>query len=518
MKFINRLLIDFAYRLDTSLFYQRKRRFFYNILENNDYKYKKAFDMFMIILIFMSVFILIYDVKRTLPPLVDDFNNYVISIIFLIEYLLRFWISSSVTKAIIEQDEYSNLLDKDFNLSYVVSKIARDKLAYISSPKAIIDFFAIMPFFHELRLLRIFILFRFFKLFRYTKSLQIFASVLSTKKFEFFTLFSFAMIVVFVSSVLIYVMEGNNPNSHINTLYEAVYWSIVTISSVGYGDIAPVSEEGRFVAMFVIMVGIVVLAFTTSLFVSAFTEKLDEIREVKTVEQVSKIKKFYLICGYENIAREVTKKLLKNNFYVIVLDESSEHIKNAMEDGAVALNYNPGSVESYKKLNIDMKTQVKSILCLRENDIANVYTALTVRSINKEVYILSILMNSINKNKLVYAGINEILYEKELIGLIAREFVGQPVAFEVINAYRSEDNTIRIDEITITERIIENFAMIGKMDNVRYRVVILGIEKKSSARFFFNPIDGTHLEVGDILLVIGNYIFVQEFQKYLIKV
>jgi len=310
MKFINHILINTAYALSTSVWYQRKRRFFYNLLENDDYKYKKYFDIFMIFLIFLSVSILIYDVKGTLPIVLDDFNRYTISVIFLIEYLLRFWIFGSVSKIIIEHDEYNNLLSKDFDFSYVISTIAKEKLKYISSPKAIVDLLAIMPFFHELRLLRIFILFRVFKLFRYTKSMRIFASVLATKKFEFFTLFIFASVVIFISSVLIYIMEANQPNSSIKTLYGALYWSIVTISTVGYGDMVPTTSEGQLVAMFVIISGVAVLAFTTSLFVSAFTEKLDEIKEVKTIETISKIKKFYLICGYEDIAVEVAKKLM----------------------------------------------------------------------------------------------------------------------------------------------------------------------------------------------------------------
>ncbi len=512
---LKRWILDFAYYLDTSKSYQKRKRFFYNILENDQNKHKKYVDWFMITLIFISVSVLIREVKFHVNDYLMFFSNYVISLIFLIEYLLRFWVSSSVSKIIVSRAEHDTFLHRDVNLLKAFKEVLRVKMLYVVSPKALIDLFAIMPFFHELRLLRIFILFRVFKLFRYAKSFQTLSSVLATKKFEFLTLGIFASVVIFVSSVLIYVMEGNNPDSPINTLYEAVYWSIVTISTVGYGDITPVSHEGRFVAMLVITAGIAVLAFTTSLFVSAFTEKLDEIREIKTIEDVSKLKKFYLICGYEQVSREVARKLSLSGNDIIVMDEDAGHIALAKKDGYTALNYNPGIVDSYEKLNIDMDKQVKAVLCLREDDIENVYAALTIRSFNRDVFILSLLINDSNRKKLDFAGINNVVYPQELVGLITKELVGKPVAFEVIHELRSENADVKIDELGVTQRIVDNFPTVAELGNKEFRVVLLGIYKHRRDHFYFNPMDTTSLEVGDYLLVVGYQIFILEFEKYL---
>ncbi len=517
MNFFKRFIVDSAYAIQTAKAYQKKKRFFYNILENDENKYKKYFDLSMMLLIFISITILIREVKHDLPYHLVYFNSYVISIIFFVEYLLRLWVHGSVSQAVIKRYEHDSYLGRSFNLSKALRNIINSKLSYVFSIRAIIDLLAVLPFFHELRLLRVFILFRVFKLFRYTKSFQALASVLATKKFEFITLAMFSSIVIFVSSILIYVMEANNPKSPINTLYEAVYWSIVTISTVGYGDITPITDEGRFVAMLVIFAGISVLAFTTSLFVSAFTEKLDEIREMKTVEDISKIKKFHLICGYEEVAKEVAHSLSKKHKNVIVLDENMANVIQAKSDGFMAINYDPGSVESYAKLHIDINSQVESVLCLKQNDVENVYTALTVRSINKEINILSILVNESNRKKLEYAGINEIIYPQELVGMIVKELVGQPVAFEAIHELRSDESNITIDEIVITERILQHYSMIGELEHKRYRVIILGLYKNKSKSFYFNPLDETFLEEGDYLLAIGNKVFIKEFESSLHK-
>ncbi len=516
-KFLSRFLISFAYYLRSNAKYQKRRRFFYNLLENDNYKYKHYFDYFMIFLIFVSVFVLIREVHHHVDDVLMFINNVIISFIFFIEYLLRLWVNGSVTKIILEQEEHDTMLSREFQLDEVLKRIAKVKFEYMMTPKAIIDLLAILPFFHELRLLRLFVLFRVFKIFRYTKSFTGLVSVLASKKFEFFTLFLFASVVIFISSVLIFVIEGNNPASNIKDFFSALYWSVVTLSTVGFGDITPVSQEGRFVTIFIIISGVGVLSFFTSLIVSAFNERLDEFKEAKMIEDVTKLQKFYLICGYDTIAKEVVKEYKFKNKNIIVIDNKEERVNNAKSDGLQAFLLNPGSVASYTKLHVNFKKQVVAVLCLAHDDVANVYTALTVRSIDANVRILSLLMNDVNKKKLQFAGVNDIIYPQELIGMITRELVGQPVAFEAIHALRSENSIVKIGEIIITEGMLSHYSYVGDLGNKRFRIVLLGVYKKRYEKFWFNPIDSTLLEAGDILLVIGYGPFIAEFEKHLMS-
>ncbi|MCJ7764983.1 MAG: ion transporter, partial [Thiovulaceae bacterium] len=261
---VSRVMVDTAYLLKTSPRYKTVKKFFYNLLENSSYPYKRYFDLFMMVLIFSSVIILIREVHHEINIFLAVFNNYIVSLLFLIEYLFRFWVISDSSSIIIDQYEKDELLQRRFRVGRAILSVLSAKWHYVRSVAAIIDLLAVMPFFHELRLLRIFVLFRVFKIFRYTQNMQYFGYILSHKKFELLTLFTFASVVVFVASVLIYVMEANNPASAINTIFDAFYWSIVTISTVGYGDVTPVTQEGRMVAVIVIISGIAVIAFATS--------------------------------------------------------------------------------------------------------------------------------------------------------------------------------------------------------------------------------------------------------------
>ncbi len=85
----------------------------------------------------------------------------------------------------------------------------------------------------------------------------------------------------------------------INSLFDAIYWALITISTVGYGDISPKTPEGRIVSMIIIISGIAMISFVTSVIVSAFSEKLDELKENRIIEKINKSKEFIIICGLD---------------------------------------------------------------------------------------------------------------------------------------------------------------------------------------------------------------------------
>lgn len=515
MSFLSKHFVDFSYFLQASSRYQGTKRFFYSLLEDQSYPYKKYFDYFMMLLILSSVMLLIRGVKYPLHEYAIIYNDYIISIIFMIEYTLRFWVHSSISKGVINQYEKDELLGREFRFSRAIQKVLGEKWKYVSSVFAIIDLLAIMPFFHELRILRLFILFRAFKIFRYTKSLQQFAQVLATKKFEFFTLMVFASAMISVSAVLIYVAEANNENSAIDTIFEAFYWSFVTLSTVGYGDFVPVTDLGRVVAMIIIVSGVAVLAFTTSIVVSAFTEQLDGIKEQKMISDISKMKHFYLVCGYSEIAMIVAKRLQKDGLPVVVLEKDSEKMLAASKAKIPAIMADPSKQETYETYGIDLKKQVISVLCLEESDVQNIYTALTIRAIHSEMKMLSYLHEGKNRKKLSLAGVNTIIYPQELLGVIAKEFTGKPVAFDAIHVLRSQSTNIIMDEILIDERILNTKKTIKDLGIDMQKLILLGVYQKRE--FLFNPKLDVPLGLGDTLVVIGLDIIIEEYSLNLHK-
>ena len=513
MNLFPRILVEGAYYLQSALRYQKVKKFFYNLLENPSYPYKKYLDIFMIFLIFSSVFILIREVKHPVHDILYDFNTYVISFLFLIEYILRLWVQNSLSDIIIARYQKDELLSRPFNCKKALKLAFLSKWHYITSVSAIIDLLAIIPTYHELRVLRIFILFRVFKVFRYTKSIQQFTSILSSKKFELYTLLMFASIVVFVSAVLIYVMEANNPNSPINSLFDAFYWALVTISTVGFGDVVPITDVGRAVAMVIIISGVAVLSFFTSIIVSAFNEKLGELRENKSVQDLHKMKSFFLICGYSDTAKIVASRLKRNGKNIVVLDKDIQRVEDAKQRGLIAIQGDPTQLSSYKKFNINFEEKIRTILCLEEDDVLNVYIALTIRSISRKINVISIAQDENNIVKLKLSGANEVIFAQNIVGLLAREFGGKPVAFEAFHAMRSGEQQMYLEEIVIDNLILKNHLDIASLQHKRFFLLLLGFYRKGEKHFIFNPSLNVKLKESDILVFLGEQKFVNEFQK-----
>ncbi|MEA1917311.1 MAG: NAD-binding protein, partial [Campylobacterota bacterium] len=305
--------------------------------------------------------------------------------------------------------------------------------------------------------------------------------------------------------------EATNPDSPIDTLFEAFYWSLVTISTVGYGDLAPVTQSGRSVAMVIIMFGIAVISFSTSIVVSAFSDKLEDIRNNKMVSDISKYKNIFLICGYSPLASQVALKLIADGNSVVLLDSDEKSIEAAKKQKISAMKLDPASLESYKILNLDFNKDVRAVITLYNDDILNVYTALTIRSFNKKLKLISLLVNELHRKKLSLCGVDHIVYPQELVGLMVKEYSGRPVAFETIHELRSESQDINLEEIKVDKFIYKNSVYVCDLNTQKYKIILLGIYKEDSKLFLFNPIDSTIIEPSDILLLIGNTKLIKEF-------
>ena len=278
---MNSFFVNFAYFLESSKGYYSTKNFFYEILEDTNSLKRKYFDFFMIFLVLSTVAILIYEVNHELLPWLDTYETIAV-IIFIIEWLGRLWVSSHSHKHIIEDYEKSQLLNQPYNCTYSIKNIIKEKFSFIISPMSIIDLLAILPYYRPLRILRILMLFRLFKILRYTNSIKQFRHVFQEKKFEFLTLAIMFFMAIAFGSTIIFIYEGAGVNPNIHNYFDAIYWSVITISTVGFGDISPVTIQGRVATLFLVVGGMGVIAFSTSIVTTALSEKLLIIKRRKS--------------------------------------------------------------------------------------------------------------------------------------------------------------------------------------------------------------------------------------------
>lgn len=222
-----------------------------NIIEDNSTVKGLYFDAIIQSLIILS---LISFSIETLPDLSNDLKAWlryfeVFSVtIFSIEYVLRIWVS-------------------------------KRPFSYILSFYGIIDLLAILPFYFvvvlDLRFLRAFRILRIFralKIVRYSKAINRFRIAFKVMKEEFILFMACSLILLFMTSAGIYYFEKEAQPEIFKSIFHSAWWSIVTLTTVGYGDVYPITTGGRIFTSFVLVIGVGVVGATSGLIASALSK------------------------------------------------------------------------------------------------------------------------------------------------------------------------------------------------------------------------------------------------------
>ncbi|MCD8124984.1 MAG: ion transporter [Lachnospiraceae bacterium] len=164
-------------------------------------------------------------------------------------------------------------------------------LRYPFSPMAIVDLAAILPTFLPLspgfrlfklfRLLRSFRVFRAFKMFRYSKSVAIILEVMQNQKEALLAVCSMAVAYIVIAALVIFNVEPDT----FDTFFDAIYWATVSLTTMGYGDIYPVSTAGRIVTMLSSFMGIAIVALPAGIITAGYMDALGKQNNLKDREE-----------------------------------------------------------------------------------------------------------------------------------------------------------------------------------------------------------------------------------------
>jgi len=217
-------------------------------------KYFLDFIYSLIILNVLSIILASYEEVRLHYGIILEAFEMFSVVIFTIEYILRIW----------SVDIYSG------------------KKRYIFSKYGLIDLAAILPFYlpfifpFDLRVIRILRLLRIFKLGRLSGSLKTITEVLKETKAELFVTIFIAFILLILSSSLMYFIEYEVQPEKFENIGQSLWWSVATLTTVGYGDVYPITGMGKFLSAIIALIGIGFVALPTGIISSAFIKRIQE--------------------------------------------------------------------------------------------------------------------------------------------------------------------------------------------------------------------------------------------------
>ena len=247
----------------------------YEIMERAEQgdRASRVFDLFIVSLIALNVAQVIIEtvdeIAQDFGPLLAWFEFFSV-IVFTIEYLLRLWSCTS---------------DVEYRSSF------GGRVRFALSGFALVDLMAIAPFYLQLFLnldpslvgaVRLFRLFRLFKMGRYIRSIRVLGSVVSQKRKEMYLVATVLIIVLIMISSLMYYVENEAQPEAFSSIPAAMWWGMVTLTTIGYGDVYPITALGKFFGILVAMLGIGMFALPAGILSSGFVEALA--RETESTE------------------------------------------------------------------------------------------------------------------------------------------------------------------------------------------------------------------------------------------
>lgn len=244
----------------------RLKKEIYKVLELSvpGYRIGYAFDTFMICLIIANVVAIVLE---TVPSLEQAYSGFFFGFesvsvaVFTVEYILRVW-SCTENKA----GGYGHPV--------------RGRIRYMLSPLAIIDFLAFAPFYIsayfavDLRILRIFRLLRLLKLTRYSPALAIIWAVLVSQRRALVAALLIMVTLLIFSSSIVYVCENGAQPDTFGSIPQALWWAIATLTTVGYGDVTPITPWGRVFGAMTMILGVGMLALPTGVIATGFANEI----------------------------------------------------------------------------------------------------------------------------------------------------------------------------------------------------------------------------------------------------
>ena len=302
------------------------------------------------------------------------------------------------------------------------------------------------------------------------------------------------------------IIEGWN-------FFDSIYMTIITLSTVGYGEVHTIGPAGRIFTILLILFGIFIIAYIVGLITETLVES--EIRSIfgrkKLSKRIESLRNHYIICGYGRIGRIICKELMHKSIPLIVI-EREEQVRRLLEhDGILYLDADATEEEILVKAGIE---RAKGLVAVVSSDPQNVFISLTARGLNPSLYILSRAEDEATEKNLIRAGANEVMLPYRLGGRRMAQAILRPAVSDFIEATIHDHSfELNIEEIMVGEDSqLNNLSLVDSNIRQDMDIIIMGIKQKDG-EMLFNPSSQTKIRTGDILIAMGRNSDLERLRK-----
>jgi len=323
---------------------------------------------------------------------------------------------------------------------------------------------------------------------------------------------------IMISVLLSFVLIGGGSLGYMIiekwSLSDAFYMTVITVATVGYSEVNPVSPEGRLFTVVLIFLGVGFFLYVAGGIIQFLVE--GRIRLVmgrrKLDTRINKLKDHFIICGYGRIGRVLARFLIEKYVNVVVIERNEKRISKLDEDGVL---YLVGEATDEKLLERAGIGRAKGLVTAVATDADNVFLVLIAKQMNPGLFIVARASQNASKKTLQAAGADKVISPYDLGARRMAHAILRPTVIKFLEmAFADEKVDIQIEEIKI--RSTSELAGKSMQDSgIRQRFDLMIIVMcKPGNQMVFNPKADTVIEAGDILVVVGSARNIKQLERF----
>ena len=289
------------------------------------------------------------------------------------------------------------------------------------------------------------------------------------------------------------------------SLLDALYMTAITFTTVGFGEVQPLSQAGQIFTILLIMTSVGIVAYTFATFSQYLLTPgvMDQLRRNRMVRKIDRLENHFIICGYGNLGSVVAETLIQNQEDVVVIEPDPKTADQARKRGLLIIEGNATSDEQLSQAGVEC---ARAVIACAPSDADNLFIVFSGKALNPDVFIVSRARTADAEEKILRAGANKVISPTLLGGRHMANLAMRPRVMEFLEFVTLPgDLELALEDLTVSP----NSELIGKSiseANIRQRTGATLVSMHRGPENLTVTLDeDTRFEEGDGLIVLGTF-------------
>lgn len=285
---------------------------------------------------------------------------------------------------------------------------------------------------------------------------------------------------------------------------DALYMTVITISTVGFGEIGTTSSWSKLFSIIMIFLGVGIVGYAFTTVVAMFVEgKVKDFwKGSKMEKKIASLDDHYIICGSGELAEVIINNFIDQNLNFVVITDKREDLDDYSHHDILVVEGMSTEEEVLEHAGIE---RAKGLVSTLDSEVDNIVTVLTARNLNKNIYIIANAITKSGSEKLMKVGANKTLSAVEISGKRMASLMTKPNIISFLDVVtRIGDVELDLEEVVVKSgSYLENKNLIEAQIPNKTGLIVLAIKTIEDNKMIFNPPVNYTFRIGDVLIVLG---------------